>query len=246
MQSDLVAYSAVCAWAEPDRKERDRKVREGMLPLTYQYLKLTKGQNYNDWVTSSLFTKKSREAHHAYLHNVAHKLKDYDLNPRRYNELGQLCMKNHKVRDAVRAQTKMYLDAEKEKASESWRKERGGRSRRARSPAPVEPGELKQFATAVHAMEKARLSIRAQLAAKLEVRKLPRSLCNAESLRLAGSHIKSACAAFPKYSQDIVRKNNLTVEEFNAMLRQTRANPLFRMRVWAAIREVTKEEEMRK
>jgi Domain of unknown function (DUF4168) len=89
------------------------------------------------------------------------------------------------------------------------------------------------FCNSMKEIEKLRLNQMKKLKRSLQVQELPSgmSLSDPKVIPFLSPKVRAVVEAFPLQAELIVQKYGLSSDEFNRLLDQTKANPLFRFRV---------------
>jgi len=91
---------------------------------------------------------------------------------------------------------------------------------------------LVKFVNSLQDIEKNRLEQISELQKEMKVDHLPNKfLENEQMLNLLHPKVKAVVEAFPLQAEEIVTKNGLDIKDFNEMLKKTKKNPLFRLKV---------------
>ena len=104
-----------------------------------------------------------------------------------------------------------------------------------KSSRPISKEKFQMFCECMYEVEKLRRNLAEELKQKFQLVELP-SLTNQATLRpLLDSNVRGAIDSFPIVASKVVHKFGFNNDEFNELMRRTKASPLFR---WKVVRNI--------
>ena len=88
-----------------------------------------------------------------------------------------------------------------------------------------------KFSKVLNEIESERMAVRLKLLNELEIKSLPKDMCNPEMLPVMSQPIRKACTKFPRTANKMIIGNGLSVVDFETLLERTRYDLFFRARI---------------
>ena len=111
-------------------------------------------------------------------------------------------------------------------------------------PVPENEDDLVRFAAVAQKVELLRQKQRAQLVKSLKgVDVFPDyPICDSALLPMMSSQVRRTCASFPAQARELVLKNGVEFETFQALLDKAERNPMYRWKLARAVRKLKRRQ----
>jgi len=244
MGKTLDRYALALAATEPLRQSRDAVLRQcigaGRLAVEVQL----RGRNPCDphtWTSSET----ARGACAAYTDAAMHTLRSFGFSPHEWNVLSTRLREDWRLRQRVLRQARLYGLAATLDVRRRDTLVQDTHAATARQLLVPESGDdLEIFAAVAQKVEVLRQRQRTALVSAFHARAFPDyPICDSELLPLMARPVRRTCAAFPAQAANLIERNGIEFEAFEALLDKAERNILYRWKLARAIRRLKKRQK---
>ena len=237
----LDRYALALAATEPLRRARDdalkRTVGRRKLFVTRKLLRRNPCEG-----TAFSASDRTKEACEMYTTTATRVLKSFGFTPSEWNSVSRALASDRNLRNRVLNQAKLYGLASTIESGNLNVDD--GAVPKLQIPVPENEDDLVRFAAVAQKVELLRQQQRAQLVKSLKgVDVFPDyPICDSALLPMMSSQVRRTCASFPAQARELVLKNGVEFETFQALLDKAERNPMYRWKLARAVRKLKRRQ----